>query len=102
APCSSHRPSRSRKERPDPATRSLTVDETSTVPGSAVAATRAAMVFAVMGGDDLDAGPVPRWLVAVTVHRYCLPLVRFVTGTGLFACTPVFVMPPSGEVQVAW
>jgi hypothetical protein len=37
---------RSRKEIPDPVTRSLTVDETNTVPGDALAATRAAMCTA--------------------------------------------------------
>src|SRR3569623_1441714 len=46
--------------------------------------------------DAADALPVPEQLVAVTVKKYAVPLVRPVTSLGLDA--PVAVMPPGLDV----
>jgi len=53
-----------------------------------------------IGADGSDAGPVPRLLVALTLHVYVLPGVRPVTVIGLALPDLVFVTPPFEEVQV--
>jgi hypothetical protein len=53
------------------------------------------------GSDDGDGAPMPTALVAVTRHRYVLPLVRPVTVMGDVVPDVVAAVPPSGDVHDA-
>ena len=57
--------------------------------------------YAVTGAEGKDDCPVPRLLVALTVHVYVLPAVRPATVIGLAVPDLVLATPPFDEVHVA-